>query len=64
MSLSETHYRHINGGDKTAAKGAFVGLAPPGDLGSWQRECKVPIYFFFLFLFCQIHLNNLAKVKN
>ena len=21
--------------------GAFVGLAPPGDVGSWQRECKV-----------------------
>ncbi|XP_062164026.1 probable rhamnogalacturonate lyase B isoform X2 [Alnus glutinosa] len=20
--------------------GAFVGLAPPGDVGSWQRECK------------------------
>ncbi|KAI8550229.1 hypothetical protein RHMOL_Rhmol06G0088100 [Rhododendron molle] len=22
------------------AKGAFVGLAAPGDVGSWQRECK------------------------
>lgn len=27
------------------AKHAYVGLAPPGDAGSWQRECKV---FFFL----------------
>lgn len=23
-----------------SAKGAFVGLAPPGEAGSWQRECK------------------------
>ncbi|KAA8528384.1 hypothetical protein F0562_035739 [Nyssa sinensis] len=23
-----------------SANGAFVGLAPPGDVGSWQRECK------------------------
>ncbi|GLT60573.1 hypothetical protein SLA2020_333340 [Shorea laevis] len=23
-----------------AADGAYVGLAPPGDVGSWQRECK------------------------
>ncbi|KAI5655065.1 hypothetical protein M9H77_32252 [Catharanthus roseus] len=22
------------------ANGAYVGLAPPGDVGSWQRECK------------------------
>lgn len=22
------------------AQGAYVGLAPPGDAGSWQRECK------------------------
>lgn len=26
--------------DDMAANGAFVGLAPPGDVGSWQRECK------------------------
>jgi len=24
-----------------SAIGAYVGLAPPGDAGSWQRECKV-----------------------
>ncbi|KAJ4701498.1 Rhamnogalacturonate lyase family protein [Melia azedarach] len=23
-----------------SASGAYVGLAPPGDVGSWQRECK------------------------
>ncbi|PNY15093.1 rhamnogalacturonate lyase B-like protein [Trifolium pratense] len=23
------------------AQGAYIGLAPPGDVGSWQRECKV-----------------------
>lgn len=26
--------------DYILAKGAYVGLAPPGDAGSWQRECK------------------------
>ncbi|KAK1391735.1 hypothetical protein POM88_010791 [Heracleum sosnowskyi] len=26
-----------------SANGAYVGLAPPGDVGSWQRECKVGI---------------------
>ncbi|XP_061372055.1 probable rhamnogalacturonate lyase B isoform X3 [Gastrolobium bilobum] len=31
--------RHISG-DSISAKGAYVGLAPPGDVGSWQRECK------------------------
>lgn len=28
-----------------AANDAHVGLAPPGDVGSWQRECKVLIEF-------------------
>ena len=27
--------------DYTSANGAYVGLAPPGNAGSWQRECKV-----------------------
>ena len=27
--------------DFLLAAGAYVGLAPPGDAGSWQRECKV-----------------------
>ncbi|PON59606.1 Rhamnogalacturonate lyase [Parasponia andersonii] len=31
--------RHVNE-DWISAKGAYVGLAPPGDVGSWQRECK------------------------
>lgn len=26
--------------DCIPANGAYVGLAPPGDVGSWQRECK------------------------
>ncbi|KAL8096326.1 hypothetical protein AgCh_037332 [Apium graveolens] len=26
--------------DSLPANGAYVGLAPPGDVGSWQRECK------------------------
>ncbi|KAM3342324.1 putative rhamnogalacturonate lyase B [Capsicum galapagoense] len=26
--------------DKISASGAYVGLAPPGEAGSWQRECK------------------------
>ncbi|KAM1023390.1 hypothetical protein TB2_044139 [Malus domestica] len=26
--------------DYVSINGAYVGLAPPGDVGSWQRECK------------------------
>ncbi|KAI3725621.1 hypothetical protein L1987_65412 [Smallanthus sonchifolius] len=26
--------------DDVPGNGAYVGLAPPGDVGSWQRECK------------------------
>ena len=33
-------YRYIDD-DYLSAKGAYVGLATPGDVGSWQRECKV-----------------------
>ncbi|XP_004501055.1 uncharacterized protein [Cicer arietinum] len=32
--------RCIDDDDYVSAKGAYVGLAPPGDVGSWQRECK------------------------
>lgn len=32
--------------DKIPANGAYVGMAPPGDVGSWQRECKV-IWIFY-----------------
>ncbi|KAL0440052.1 UNVERIFIED_CONTAM: hypothetical protein Slati_2488200 [Sesamum latifolium] len=31
--------RYVNS-DLIPANSAFVGLAPPGDVGSWQRECK------------------------
>lgn len=27
--------------DYLPASGAFVGLSAPGEVGSWQRECKV-----------------------
>ncbi|KAL3733038.1 hypothetical protein ACJRO7_022545 [Eucalyptus globulus] len=27
--------------DYISANGAYIGLAPPGDVGSWQRECKL-----------------------
>ncbi|KAF5818654.1 putative rhamnogalacturonan endolyase [Helianthus annuus] len=32
--------RFINSKGCISASGAYVGLAPPGDIGSWQRECK------------------------
>ncbi|KAL7617886.1 hypothetical protein Lser_V15G00035 [Lactuca serriola] len=32
--------RLIYGDDCISAKGAYIGLAPPGEAGSWQRECK------------------------
>ncbi|KVF84298.1 hypothetical protein Ccrd_026649 [Cynara cardunculus var. scolymus] len=32
--------RFITGGRSVPAKRAYVGLAPPGDIGSWQRENK------------------------
>ena len=32
--------RYIDGEDMQA-NGAYVGLALPGEVGSWQRECKV-----------------------
>ncbi|GAV85401.1 Rhamnogal_lyase domain-containing protein [Cephalotus follicularis] len=31
--------RHVSD-DYISANGAYIGLAPPGDVGSWQRECK------------------------
>ncbi|KAJ4701497.1 Rhamnogalacturonate lyase family protein [Melia azedarach] len=30
---------YVNG-ENIPAKGAYVGLAAPGDVGSWQKECK------------------------
>lgn len=30
------------------ANGAFVGLAPPGEVGSWQLESKVSLQIVFL----------------
>ncbi|MED6216757.1 hypothetical protein PIB30_010788 [Stylosanthes scabra] len=32
--------RYISDDDRISAKGAYVGLASPGEVGSWQRECK------------------------
>lgn len=33
-------FRYVNE-EYTPANDAYVGLASPGDAGSWQRECKV-----------------------
>ncbi|XP_019053046.1 PREDICTED: probable rhamnogalacturonate lyase B [Nelumbo nucifera] len=32
--------RYISGSEQFSARFAYVGLAPPGDVGSWQTECK------------------------
>ncbi|CAJ2643126.1 unnamed protein product [Trifolium pratense] len=32
--------RYIDDDDYLSAKCAYIGLATPGDVGSWQRECK------------------------
>lgn len=46
-------YRYISD-DYISAQGAYVGLAPQGDVGSWQRECKVTETFLsgWTKLFC------------
>ncbi|XP_052202154.1 uncharacterized protein LOC127807948 [Diospyros lotus] len=31
--------KYVNNND-ISANGAYVGLAPPGEVGSWQKECK------------------------
>lgn len=33
--------RHIKGGQFVYANNAYIGLALPGDVGSWQRQSKV-----------------------
>ncbi|KAE9614481.1 putative rhamnogalacturonan endolyase [Lupinus albus] len=38
--ISFFHLRYINGGRLQDANNAYVGLALPGDAGSWQRESK------------------------
>lgn len=47
--------------DYMTANGAYVGLAAPGDVGSWQRECKV-IFLTFFFFCCKIS-KFYSKVK-
>jgi hypothetical protein len=39
--LAYKTYRYLDDDDYLSAKCAYVGLATPGDVGSWQRECKV-----------------------
>lgn len=34
--------------DYLPAKRGYVGLEPPGDTGSWQKECKV-LYLIVMF---------------
>uniref|UniRef100_A0A0E0EMM6 Rhamnogalacturonan lyase domain-containing protein n=1 Tax=Oryza meridionalis TaxID=40149 RepID=A0A0E0EMM6_9ORYZ len=36
--------RYLHGADLYATS-AYVGLALPGDVGSWQRECKLPMRY-------------------
>ena len=38
--------RYINK-NAVPGNGSYVGLALPGDVGSWQRECKVILSFSF-----------------
>lgn len=38
------------------ARGAYVGLAPPGEAGSWQRESKVGCAKFPSLITCLIYL--------
>ncbi|XP_058747807.1 probable rhamnogalacturonate lyase C [Vicia villosa] len=40
------------------AQGAYIGLAPPGDVGSWQRECKG--YQFW----CRANEDGYFSIKN
>jgi len=39
--------RHIKGGKFLYGQNAYIGLALPGDVGSWQRQSKVSIYSFY-----------------
>lgn len=39
--------RHVNERLITG-NSAYVGLAPPGEVGSWQKENKVFLFMFFL----------------
>lgn len=49
-------YRYVSK-EQIPADGAFVGLAAPGDVGSWQREAKVYTYMFSFWL-----INNVEVV--
>ena len=39
--------------EKAPAKGAYIGLGPPGEAGSWQRDCKVRNQIINLKRFCR-----------
>jgi len=71
--VHNTHLRFVFVGnyrykDPVAASSAWVGLAPPGHAGSWQREMKVTNDFFrvckriFLFSFVFILWINLSPI--
>lgn len=47
MLLAFTIIRHIKGGNFLYGENAHIGLAVPGDVGSWQRQSKVFIYSFY-----------------
>ena len=50
-------YRYLHDADLYGTS-AYVGLALPGDVGSWQRECKVmhSIYTLILLEQAGIHV--------
>lgn len=45
--LLRKHRLRFAGEQLAPAKGAYVGLAPPGEAGSWQTECKVNCFDTF-----------------
>lgn len=78
VTLANSSYRYINT-ELISANGAYVGLARPGEVGSWQTECKVifvnhsvldvfkfKLHFFncsFLVLFCFLYLQTMNMAK-
>lgn len=51
--------RHIQGGNFVYGDNAYVGLALPGDVGSWQRQSKVFMLMKFSFYYIPILVASL-----
>jgi len=58
-------FRYIDDQDLYAS-GAYVGLALPGEAGSWQRECKVNQHAMYIIpsLCSQNELHCTIRIKN